>query len=132
MAKKTVDFIRRTGTATSPIRQIICVNGRGKAAVEKTLSTPIEKVELPHPQFRAMGAGSSPIEQYAFRIGNKTVSRFADACALVLKRHHIEVADAEEDGQQAYVRKALRKIRGQEPIDFIAAGGDVTPARLKA
>lgn len=97
MAQKLVDSIRRTGTSTSPIRQLVVVQGSGKNAVETVLSTPIEKIDMGL-SFRNGGA-RTPIEQYAFRVGGKTVERFADAAALVFKRHHIALAGQIDEAQ---------------------------------
>ena len=112
MATKTVDQIRRTGSGTSKIRQIVVVQGSGKTAVETVLSTPIEKISKGL-AFRH-GAARVPVEQYAFKVGAKTVERFADAAALVLKRHHIELAS--DEGAQTYVKRAFEILRGREEL----------------
>lgn len=112
MAQKIVTSIRRTGTVASPTRQIVVVQGTGRKSVETVLSTPIEKIEMGL-SFRNGGA-RTPIEQYAFRVGTKTVERFADATALVLKKHHIALDDMET--AQTYVKKAFKILTGQEDL----------------
>lgn len=115
MAKMIVDSIRRTGTATSPIRQIVVVQGEGKTAVERVLSTAIEKLSWGN-EFRHGGA-HTPIEQYAFRVNGKVYERFADAAAVILKRHNVELSDLE--GAQAYVKKAFAIIRGEDQLRVV-------------
>lgn len=117
MTTKIVDFVRRTGSATSAMRQIVVVQGEGKNAVETVLKTPIEKIEW-GTAFRN-GASHVPIEQYAFRVGVKTVERFADATALVLKRHNVTVAGVLED-HQAYVQKAIAILNGTEELKLLS------------
>jgi hypothetical protein len=118
MAKKTVDAIRRTGTARTPIRQLVVVQGEGKTAVETVLSTPIEKVEWGM-QFR-FGASPKPVEQYAFKVGGKTVERFADAAALVMKKHHVELAGNETANAQIYVQRATAILEGRDTLRILS------------
>ena len=44
MTSKFVNKIHRTGTITSPFRQLIVTQGAGRDKVETVLGTPIEKV----------------------------------------------------------------------------------------
>lgn len=117
MSKKIVDTIRRTGTASSPTRFIVTIQGSGKDAVRTTLSTPITKVKGPE-QFRHGGA-HVPMEQYAFQVGSTTYERFADAAAVVLKRHHVELAQPDASDVQEYVQKAFKIIRGEEKLRIL-------------
>jgi len=107
-----VDRVYRTGTAESRTRSLVVVTGKGSDKVERQLSTPIEKIEW-MPEFRIAGTSRAPIEQYGFKVGAKTVMRFADATALVLKRHHVRISGKVK---QAYVRKAFRIIDGREDL----------------
>jgi len=124
MSKKVVTSIRRTGSASTPVRHIVAVQGTGKEAVETILSTPIEKVQW-GVDFRHGGA-SVPIEQYAFKVAGRTVERFADATAIVLKRHHIGFESSE--GHQAYVTKALEIVHGEAGLHEIVTPADAAPA----
>jgi hypothetical protein len=111
MSKMIVDAIRRTGTASSPFRQLVVIQGDHR----RTLGTPINKISW-FPQFRH-GASKTPIEQYVFQVDGKIVERFADATALVLKKHHVEIeANVPEDELQIYVRKARAIMAGTEPL----------------
>jgi len=107
-----VDRVYRTGKAEDRVRSLVVVIGFGKEAQERQLSTPIEKVEW-EPAYRIGGAGRSPVEQYGFKVGSKLVMRFADATALVLRRHHVKIAG---EPSQAYVKKALRINEGKEEL----------------
>lgn len=113
MTAKTVDSIRRTGRATSKTRQIVVVQGSGKHAVETVLSTTITKIDCGL-QFR-FGAARVPVEQYAFKVGAKTVERFADATALVLKRHNIVLSGNAAEAQ-TYVQKAFDIVNGKAEL----------------
>jgi len=114
MTKMIVDALRRTGTATSPTRQIIAVQGDD----ERVLSTPITKIEWGM-EFRKAGK-TTPVEQYAFKVRNTTYERFADATAAVMKIHHIEVAPNEVEDAQIYVKKATDILHGKETIRVLA------------
>lgn len=113
MAKKIVDTIRRTGNSKTAIRQIVVVQGSGKSAVETVLSTPITKIDMGM-SFRN-GGRRTPIEQYAFKVGKRTVERFADAAALVLKKHNIALAGQMEEAQ-TYVQRAFAIVQGKDEI----------------
>lgn len=119
MTTKIVDTIRRTGTATSPIRQLIVVQGSGKHAVETVLSTSIEKIKGAE-AFR-FGGSPRPMEQYAFRVGKTVVERFADAAALVLRRHHVSLADPAADDHQEYVKRAFAILAGTEAMRVLSS-----------
>lgn len=114
MSKKIVDTIRRTGNAQSPARYIVVIQGEGKDAVRTTLGTAITKVKGPE-QFR-FGGQHTPVEQYAFQVGKVTYERFADATAVILKKHHIELANPTADDVQEYVKRALKINRGEEKL----------------
>lgn len=118
MAHKIVDTIRRTGTKTSPIRHIEVIQGSGKSAVREVLSTEIVKLKAPE-QFRN-GPARTPVEQYHFQVGSKVVERFADAAALVLRKHQIRLADPSAEGLQTYVKKAFDIIEGRAELSVIA------------
>jgi len=111
-----VDTIHRTGTAASPTRYIVTIRGKGRDKEEKQLSTPITKIGW-KPEFRH-GLRRTPVEQYAFKVGKQTVERFADATALVMRKHQVELEDPTE-GHQGYVKQALKMIAGQEKIHFL-------------
>jgi len=114
MSNKIVDAIRRTGRSASPTRQIVVVQGFGKAKVETVLSTKITKISKPD-AYRKMGGRNQPVEQYAFRVGDKTVERFADATALVLRKHQVRLSP-DIDVKQAYVKKAFDILAGKESL----------------
>jgi len=114
MTKKIVDTIRRTGNAKSPSRYIEVIQGSGKHADRQVLSTAITKVQGDE-QFRH-GALRIPIEQYAFKVGTKTVERFADAAALVLRKHQVVLANPEADDVQEYVKRAYAIINGTDKL----------------
>lgn len=118
MSKKIVDTIRRTGNAQSPSRYLVVIQGEGKHAHRVTLSTAITKIKGPE-QFRH-GASHIPVEQYAFRVGTTTYERFADAAAVVLKKHHVELANPNAEDLQEYVAKAYKIIRGEEQLRILA------------
>lgn len=114
MSKKVVDAIRRTGNASSPIRQIEVIQGFGRTQVRQVLSTPIMKLKGPE-KFR-FGANHVPMEQYGFKVGAKFVERFADAAALVLRKHQVVLASPGASDVQEYVRKAYQIIGGEEVL----------------
>jgi len=114
MGKKVVDTIRRTGNAQSPTRHIEVIVGSGKSAVREVLGTAIKKIKGPE-QFRHGGA-HIPVEQYGFQVGAKTVERFADATALVLRKHRIALAQPKADDVQEYVKRAYRIIDGKDKL----------------
>jgi len=114
MGKKVVDTIRRTGNASSPTRFIEVIIGSGKNAVREVLSTPISKIKGPE-QFRH-GGEHIPVEQYGFQVGVKTVERFADATALVLRKHRVILALPKDDSVQEYVKRAYRIIDGKDTL----------------
>lgn len=114
---KIVDVIRRTGNAASPSRHIEVIQGSGKNAVREVLSTSITKVKGPE-QFRH-GAAHTPVEQYAFQVGAKTVERFADAAALVLRKHKVRLALPNDDGVQEYVKRAFDIVEGREELRIV-------------
>lgn len=127
MNKMLVNAIRRTGSATSPIRQLIAVQGEGKDAVERVLSTVIEKIEWGF-EFR-FGGSHTPVEQYAFRVRGKTYERFADAAAVVMKIHHIELAENEVIEAQIYVQRAVAILKGQDDLRLLTeVPSDAKPA----
>lgn len=111
MSKMFVDAVRRSGSADRPFRQLEVVQGKSRLV----LDTAIKKISWA-PEFRH-GASARPIEQYIFQVGDKVVERFADATALVLKRHNVEFeANVPRDELQTYVRKALEIMEGKEPL----------------
>ena len=114
MTSKVVDQIKRTGTSQSPMRQLVVVQGSGKDKVEVVLSTPIEKLTAPN-AFRKGGGGNKPVEQYGFKVGAKRVYRFADATALVMRKHHITLAPNAED-VPLYVQHAIAILDGKEQL----------------
>jgi len=114
MAKKIVDTIRRTGSAQSSTRYIEVITGSGKDAVREVLKTAIKKIKGPE-QFRH-GGSHIPVEQYGFQVGVKTVERFADATALVLRKHRVALAQPKADDVQEYVKRAYRIIDGKEKL----------------
>jgi hypothetical protein len=75
------------------------------------------KVERPL-QYRALGGpGSAPIEQYWFQVDGQVGERFADAAALVMAKHGVEIDPAiPADQLQIYVRRATAILKGQEKI----------------
>jgi hypothetical protein len=106
-----VDGIRRTGSATSPFRQLEVLQGDNR----RVLSTPITKISWDL-EFRG-GATATPIEQYVFKVDGKIVERFADATALVLKKHHVEIdASVPASELQIYVKKALAIMKGTDQL----------------
>jgi len=117
MSRKIVDVIRRTGNAQSPSRFIEVIQGSGKNAVREVLSTPITKIKGPE-AFR-FGAAHTPVEQYGFQVGAKTVERFADAAALVLRKHQVRLALPNDEGVQEYVQRAFRIIEGKEKLRIL-------------
>jgi hypothetical protein len=119
MANMQIDFLRRTGSATSAIRQIVAVSGHGKQAVEKVLSTPITKITWA-PEFRH-GGSHKPIEQYCFEVRGKRYERFADATAVVMKIHHIAIAPNEVESAQQYVKQAVAILEGKAPLRVLSA-----------
>lgn len=89
MAKMIVtDLVRRTSTKNT--FHIVVTKAAGGDPVE--LSTPIVKVTEPL-EYRKVGARTVPVEQYAFEVAGKKVDRFADATAIVLKRHQVQIAE---------------------------------------
>ena len=110
MAQKIISKIRRTGSATSAVRRLI-VTQNGE---DFELSTPILKVQT-ESVIRG-GSDRRPVEQYAFRVGKQTVERFADAAALVLRKHHVSMPAELQMGSQAYVRRAFRILSGAEEM----------------
>jgi len=117
MGKKVVDTICRTGNAGSPTRFIEVIIGSGKDAVREVLSTPITKIKGPE-QFRH-GGSHIPVEQYGFQVGAKTVERFADAAALVLRKHQVVLALPKDDSVQEYVKRAYRIIDGKDVLRLL-------------
>jgi hypothetical protein len=128
MANKIVDYIRRTGSATSPVRNLVVVQGTGKSAVETVLSTSITKLSWGL-AFRH-GAAATPVEQYAFQVGKRVFERFADAAAVVLKRHNIELAANELDSAQTYVQDAFKILRGEQELREITPPAEAVPATV--
>jgi len=122
MEDHKVDSIYRTGRATDPIRRIVTVQGAGKLAVEHTLSTPITKVNWAL-KFRH-GNRHIPVEQYAFQVDGRTVERFADATALVLKKHHVDLSPL--NNWQKYVMRASLIMTGKELLRTINKAPDGT------
>lgn len=110
MAKLIATSLRRTGNSASKFRQIVVVRENGEEAV---LSTAIEKVTLP-PAFRH-GGSARPVEQYYFVVKGRAVERFADATAIVMKIHHIEVT-GDPEGHQEYVQRAMAIVAGREEL----------------
>lgn len=72
---------------------------------EATLATTIQRIQRDAPEFRKIGGRTYPVDQYAFEVNGKTVDRFADATAIVLKRHNIEIAEGAK--VPTYVSKAV-------------------------
>lgn len=114
MANMIVDRVRRTGSSKSEFRQLIVTQGEN----ERVLSTPIVKIKLAEDEFR-FGANAVPMEQYAFQVRNTVYERFADATAAVFKIHHIEIAENELADAQIYVIKAVKILKGEEPIKIL-------------
>jgi hypothetical protein len=85
----------------------------------RVLGTEIHKVRLPEAFIKA-GGKTVPVEQYAFKVGGMVVARFADATALVFKRHHIAISQ-DAEGSQNYVREALAIIRGEKELRLATA-----------
>lgn len=130
MASKLIDSIRRTGNSSSSIRQLVVVQGEGKAAVETVLSTPITKISWGM-KYQG-GKSAKPVEQYAFVVGAKTVERFSDAAALVLKKHNVKFSTPTED-LQTYVKEALAKLEDTSLIKILAeVPADAVPAQVAA
>ena len=117
MGKKVVDVIRRTGNAQSPTRYIEVIMGSGKSAVREVLKTAITKIKGQE-QFRH-GAAHVPVEQYGFQVGAKSVERFADAAALVLRKHRVVLALPKDEDVQEYVKRAYRIIDGKETLRIL-------------
>lgn len=117
MGNKVVDVIRRTGNARSPSRYIEVIQGSGKNAVREVLGTQIIKIKGPE-QFRH-GADHIPVEQYGFQVGARTVERFADATALVLRKHRVVLALPDDESVQEYVKRAYRIIAGKETLRIL-------------
>lgn len=86
----------------------------------RLLGTRIVKVELPE-KFAKLRGMTAPIEQYAFKVDDRIVLRFADATAIVLKKHHVAVNAADLDTKQIYLVKALAILAGEEPIRDVTA-----------
>jgi len=125
VAKKVVDRIKRTGRITNPVRYLVAVEGAGKNKKESILSTPIKKIAWAL-EFR-FGAKPAPMEQYAFQVGARTVARFADAAALVLKRHHVEIRES-ADEMAKYLVKALAILDGDEELQEVELPEGAAPA----
>jgi len=106
--------IVRTGSANTPTRKLVVVNGSGRDKTEQVLEPAIEKVESP-PQFRH-GNSHIPIEQYGFRVNGVTYERFADAAAIVMGLNRVQVA-SELAQLQIYVRGALVRMRDPSLIN---------------
>lgn len=102
MAKMIVTEVSRKTTEKNTFR-IAVTKASGD---EVTLSTPIVKV-IGEPEYRKVGARTVPVEQYGFEVAGKKVDRFADATAIVLKRHQIEIAEGAK--VPTYVEKAVAK-----------------------
>jgi len=117
MASKIVDRITRTGSATSPIRQLVAWQGKE----DTVLGTPITKIEWPM-EFRH-GGSHIPVEQYAFQVTNRgktrTYARFADATAVVMKIHNVEIAGNEMENAQIYVKRAVAILEGRDQLQVI-------------
>jgi hypothetical protein len=58
--------------------------------------------------------------QYAFKVGGKTVERFADAAALVMKKHHVELAGNETANAQIYVQRATAILEGRDTLRILS------------
>jgi len=114
MANKRVEFISRTGSSKSTVRRIEVQIGTGKKAVRTMLSTPITKV-VSGVAFR-LGGKHIPVEQYHFEVGKQKVQRFADATALVLKRHFVVMDDEAVAQSQDYVQRAFAILSGKEVL----------------
>ena len=115
MAKMIAQKVTRY--ATSEMVRVLEVH---KDKTVKVLGTRIEKVMLPDLFVKAHGK-TAPIEQYAFKVDGKTVARFADAAALVLKKHHVELTEEAAEASQTYIRKAFDIISGKEPLKMAEA-----------
>lgn len=110
MAQMQVSKITRK--ALSPAVRVLEVHQEDNV---RTLSTQILKVELPEKFVKGSGK-TAPVEQYAFVVDNKTVARFADAAALVLKKHHVAVRSEDLEDVQIYVRKAVEILNGKAEL----------------
>lgn len=108
MAKMQLKTARRT--KVSPTHFAI-VGVRATNGEEIQLTTLVEKTIQPA-EYRKVGGKVIPVEQYAFKVGTKVVDRFADAAALVMKRHNIEIVDGAEI--PAYLAKAVAINAGVE------------------
>jgi len=98
--------------------------------VRQVLSTPIVKIQGPD-AFRH-GPAHVPVEQYGFRVGSRTVERFADAAALVLRKHKVRLSQPDAEGVQQYVRRAFAIIEGEEELRTFNPSEDFAPARKSA
>jgi len=128
--KLVAERIVRTGSATSSTRKIVLVNGTGREKVEKLLDTPITKMQW-GPEFRH-GANHIPVEQYAFTVDGVTYERFADATAVVLKKHKVTVLEFEGGAHQIYVQRALNVLRGDEKLRTVTLPESAAPAIKQA
>lgn len=97
------------------VRMLEVRYGYGKGAVTTVLGTEIEKVKMPE-KFAKLQGHTAPIEQYGFKIGNFVGERFADAAAVVLRDHRIEIPEAGLDQKQAYVQAAVKIMKGERPL----------------
>lgn len=120
----TAEHIHRTGNAMSPFRQLVIEQGTGKTKVEQVLPTPIFKVQWGL-QFRH-GTSHKPVEQYAFKVDGLVYERFADATAVVLMKHDVQILALV--ASQVYVRKALRIMVSEEPLRVIEMPETAGPA----
>jgi len=130
MTKSIVTSIHRTGSATSVLRHLVVQKGEGKNAEFVTLSTPITKVSLPE-AFAKAGGKTIPIEQYGFKVGAKTVQRFADAAALVFKRHFVTMSDENIAEAQIYVKRAFAIVAGTESLREVDLTAPVATVEAK-
>jgi hypothetical protein len=128
MTTKLVDAVARhavrDGAGKTTNQRVLSVTqGRGKDAKTVVLSTPIVKIDW-GTSFRALG-GATPMEQYTFQVDRRQVERFADAAALVLRKHHVQVADGAE--VPTYLQEAIARLRGEKPIKFTDGNGPGAP-----
>jgi hypothetical protein len=79
------------------------------------LSTKIEKVTTE--TVVTGGAARRPIEQYSFRVGARLVLRFADAVALVAKKHRLDLNGVLKP--PTYVQEAAAMLREEKEIRFV-------------
>lgn len=87
----------------------------------RLLGTKITKVELPEKYAKMHKGQTVPIEQYAFKVDDRIVLRFADATAIVLKKHHVDVDLGKFETRQVYLVKALEILAGKEPLKDVTA-----------